>query len=156
MVLIILKVTFSGGLMAQDPREILERYLSEKGMKRTRQREAIVSTFFKTNKHINIEELLSEVRKVEPSVGYVTVYRTLLLLKECGLAHQRHFGDGQSLFEKAGEHHDHMICMQCGSITEFEDDTIEAIQEKIAKKHHFRIVSHRHEIYGCCSRCQKD
>lgn len=139
-----------------NPIEVLNRYLSENGLKHTRQREAIVATFFKTNKHIKIEELLQEVRKIEPSVGYVTVYRTLLLLKECGLAHQRHFGDGQSLFEKAGEHHDHMICIKCGHITEFECDEIEDLQLKVAQEKNFKIVSHRHEIYGCCSRCQKE
>jgi Fur family transcriptional regulator, ferric uptake regulator len=142
--------------MSSDPLKILNSYLAEKGMKHTRQREVIVSTFLKTNKHVKIEELLEQVRKVEPSIGYVTVYRTLLLLKDCGLAHQRNFGDGQSLFERAGEHHDHMICIKCGSITEFEDDRIENLQEKIARAKNFKIVSHRHEIYGCCSRCQKE
>lgn len=131
------------------------RYMDERGLKQTRQRDAIASIFFKTKKHIKIEELLNEVRKVEPSIGYVTVYRTLMLLKECGLAQQRHFGEGQSLFENAGEHHDHMICIKCGSIVEFEDDRIEKLQEEIAKKNNFRIVSHRHEIYGACSRCQE-
>lgn len=136
--------------------DTLNRYLTEHGLKHTRQREVIVNVFLKSNKHIGIEELLKEARKVEPSIGYVTVYRTLMLLKDCGLAHQRHFGDGQSLFEKAGNHHDHMICIKCGNITEFEDDRIEKMQEKIASEHHFKIVSHRHEIYGCCSRCQKE
>lgn len=134
----------------------LQSYLMQKGLKHTRQREVIASTFFKTKKHIRIEELLQEVRKVEPSIGYVTVYRTLLLLKDCGLAHQRHFGEGQSLFENAGEHHDHMICIKCGKIVEFEDDRIETLQEETCKKFNFRMVSHRHEIYGACSTCQEE
>lgn len=134
----------------------LQSYLMQKGLKQTRQREVIASTFFKTKKHIRIEELLQEVRKVEPSIGYVTVYRTLLLLKDCGLAHQRHFGEGQSLFENAGEHHDHMICIKCGKIVEFEDDRIEVLQEETCKKFNFRMVSHRHEIYGACSSCQEE
>lgn len=136
--------------------ETLKGYLKEKGLKQTRQREVIASTFFKTDKHIGIEELLEKVKNIEPSIGYVTVYRTLLLLKECGLAHQRNFGDGQSLFENAGEHHDHMICIKCGKIVEFEDDRIEALQEEVAKNYHFKIVSHRHEIYGACSFCQTE
>ncbi len=144
------------GPVEPDPIKVLNQYLAEKGMKQTRKRQAIVSTFFRTKKHIKIEELLEEVRKVEPSVGYVTVYRTLLLLKECGLAHQRHFGDGQSLYEKAGEHHDHMICIKCGAISEFEDDRIEDVQEEIARSRNCKIVSHRHEIYGCCAKCQKE
>jgi len=136
--------------------DTLNQFLNEKGLKHTRQREVIADTFFRTKKHIKIEELLEEVRKVEPGIGYVTVYRTLLLLKECGLAHQRHFGDGQSLFENAGEHHDHMICIKCGKIVEFEDDRIESLQEEMAKKLNFKIVSHKHEIYGACSKCQEE
>jgi len=143
-------------MQTTDPIKTLNRYLAEKGLKQTRQRQVIVNAFFKSNRHIRIEELLDEVRKVEPSIGYVTVYRTLLLLKECGLAHQRNFGDGPSLFERAGHHHDHMICIKCGNIAEFEDDRIEGIQESIAAAKNFKIVSHRHEIYGCCSKCQQE
>lgn len=150
-----MKVVFNGGPM-ESRMEMLEKYLVEKGMKHTRQREIIASTFFKTSKHVKIEELWGEVRKQEPNIGYVTVYRTLLLLKECGLAHQRHFGEGQSLFENSGAHHDHMICIKCGSITEFEDDRIEKLQEDIAKKTKFKIVSHKHEIYGACAKCQEE
>lgn len=135
--------------------EQMHRYMGEHRLKQTKQRDIIARTFFKTQKHLKIEELLQEVRKVEPNIGYVTVYRTLLLLKECGLAHQRHFGDGQSLFENSGDHHDHMICIKCGHITEFEEDEIEALQEEICKKFNFKMVSHRHEIYGACSRCQE-
>lgn len=142
--------------MDQTRLQQLHEYLSQKGMKQTRQRDLIAATFFKTKKHVGIEELLQEVRKAEPNIGYVTVYRTLLLLKECGLAHQRHFGEGQSLFENAGDHHDHMICIKCGTITEFEDDRIESLQEQICKDLNFKMVSHRHEIYGACSRCQKE
>ncbi len=140
----------------EKPLQILNRFLDQKGMKHTRQRELIASTFFRTKKHIRIEELLEEVRKQEPSIGYVTVYRTLLLLKECGLAHQRHFGEGHSLFENAGEHHDHMICIKCGTIVEFEEERIEHLQEEIASQYNFKIVSHKHEIYGACSRCQNE
>ena len=142
--------------MSDTPQQILDEFLESRGLKHTRQRKVITEEFFRSNKHLRIEELLSQVKKTDPSIGYVTVYRTLMLLKECGLAHQRNFGEGQSLFEKAGDHHDHMICIKCGSITEFEDDRIEELQEQIAKKKHFKIVSHRHEIYGCCSRCQKE
>lgn len=142
--------------MVEERLEQMHQYMNEQGLKYTRQRDAIARAFFKVKKHLSIEELLTEVHKTDPSVGYVTVYRTLLLLKECGLAHQRHFGDGQSLFENAGDHHDHMICIKCGHITEFEDDKIEALQEAVCEKFNFKMVSHRHEIYGACSRCQKE
>jgi Fur family ferric uptake transcriptional regulator len=151
-----MKIIFINKVMSQERIEQLNRYLDEKGLKHTRQREVIAHTFFKTKKHIKIEELHREVRKVDPAIGYVTVYRTLLLLKECGLAHQRHFGEGQSLFENTGHHHDHMICIKCGEINEFEDDRIEKLQEEICRRAKFKMVSHRHEIYGACTRCQKE
>ncbi|MCB1214272.1 MAG: transcriptional repressor [Deltaproteobacteria bacterium] len=132
-------------------------YLHKKGLKQTKQRDLIARTFFSLNTHLKIEELLVEVQKKDPKVGYVTVYRALKLLKESGLAHQRHFGEGQSLFEPAGGgHHDHMICIKCGNITEFEDEVIERRQEEVAKKIGFKIVSHRHEIYGACPKCQEE
>ena len=142
--------------MNEEAMKALQNYLQENGLKNTRQRQVIAETFFNMDTHVKIEDLLTEVKKKEPSVGYVTVYRTLMLLKECGLAHQRNFNEGQSLFENATEHHDHLICIKCGKIVEFEDDRIEALQEEIANKFHFVLISHRHEMYGACSACQRE
>ena len=92
----------------------------------------------------------------EPRIGYATVYRTLKLLKECGLAYERHFGDGVSRYEVAwdDEHHDHLICIDCGKIVEFEDEGIEKLQHDVAAKHGFTLVRHRLELYGMCPDCQ--
>ena len=123
----------------------------------TTQREAIVDQFLKTQEHISIEELLARVRKRHARVGYATVYRTLKLLVDSGLAVERHFGDGQSRYEVVGEHHDHLICASCGLILEFEDDEIEALQEKIAQRlGNFIVVRHRHELYGLCPKAAGD
>lgn len=137
----------------------LKDSLAEKGIRQTRKRNVILEVFFKSGGHLTIEELLDRVRKIDPKIGYVTVYRMLKTLKECGLAHQwqfgGQFGDKHSRFEKVGEHHhDHLICLKCGKIIEFEEEQIESLQEEVAKKHTFRIVSHIHEIYGYCSKCQ--
>lgn len=130
-----------------------ERSLAEKGIRRTKKRSIILEAFFKAGGHLTIEDLLERVKKVDPRIGYVTVYRMLRLLKQIGLAQQWQFGDGHSRFEKITRHHDHLICLKCGRIIEFECPRIEALQEKISKDRHFKIESHVHEIFGYCSRC---
>ncbi|MCG5052545.1 MAG: transcriptional repressor [Myxococcales bacterium] len=131
-------------------------YLRRKGLKTTLQREAIVDAFLETSGHVNLEELLSRAREKNPGVGLATVYRTVKLLEEAGLALSRQFGSGQTLYEIAvvGEHHDHIICKECGYIVEFESDEIEALQEKIARRHGFEIVQHRHELFGLCDKAR--
>lgn len=134
------------------------RWMRERGLKATSQRDDIAHVFFDADRHISVEELYNEVRQVNPHVGYATVYRTLKLLKECGLAAERHFDDGEARYEKAeeedGHHHDHFICERCGRIVEFENDEIEALQESVAKKLGFVITRHRLELYGICRECR--
>jgi Fur family ferric uptake transcriptional regulator len=139
-----------------DTGELKERwrtYIQDKRLNVTAQREAIVEQFLRTRDHVSIDELLSKVRKRQPKVGYATVYRTLKLLVDSGLAVERQFGDGQARFEVVGDHHDHLICVKCGLILEFEDDEIERLQEKIAERlGGFTVLRHRHELYGMCSK----
>ncbi|MFO0613328.1 MAG: transcriptional repressor [Polyangiaceae bacterium] len=137
-------------------RERLETYMSKKKLRSTAQRRLIVDTFFGGTPHVTIEDLLAEVRTHDRGIGYATVYRTLKLLAECGVASERRFGDGLSRYELADdgdEHHDHLICTTCGEITEFEDPRIEKLQETIAEKHGFKLTSHKHEMYGVCAKC---
>ena len=133
--------------------------MSRKGLRSTTQRRVIADTFFEGPAHVSIEELLAEVRKRDPRVGYATVYRTLKLFTECGIAEERNFGDGPSRYELSdegtGEHHDHLICTECGKIIEFHDEHIERLQEKVADSFGFRPVYHKHEIYGICADCLK-
>ena len=135
-------------------RNKLNGYMNDKGLRSTEQRRLVTEKFFGSEGHLSIEDLLEIVRGDEPKIGYATVYRTLKLLKESGLAFERHFGDGISRYEVAweDEHHDHMICLDCGKIIEFEDDEIEELQEKLATKLSFKIQRHKHELYGTCTR----
>ena len=112
--------------------------------------------FFATAEHLSIEDLLDRVRLEEPKIGYATVYRTLKLLKDCGLAFERHFGDGVSRYEVAwaDEHHDHMICTECEKIVEFEDPDIEELQHKVAARLGFTLTRHKLELYGKCADCR--
>lgn len=137
-----------------DTAELRERwkaYIQDKRLNTTSQRDAIVELFLRTKEHISIDELLAKVRKRHPKVGYATVYRTLKLLVDSGLAVERQFGDGQARYEIVGDHHDHLICLKCGLILEFEDDEIERLQERIAARlGNFTVLRHRHELYGLC------
>ncbi len=138
-----------------EPIEVLNRYIAEKGLKSTRQRNLIVESFFAAGGHLNVEQLLARVREQDRKVSAATVYRTMKLLTECGLAQPRHFGDGQTRYETAGDHHDHLICTDCGLIVEFENDEIERLQLAVAKRHGFQVTNHKMELYGVCSKCRK-
>ncbi len=133
--------------------------LKEKNLKSTAQRDDIARVFFSGHRHMSIDELYREVRKINPRVGYATVYRTIKLLKECGLADEQHFADGQTRYENAdsGEHHhhDHVICDRCGKIVEFSDEQLERLQEDIATRLGFVLARHRLELYGICRECRE-
>lgn len=140
-----------------DPRQALRAYLAAQGLKVTRQRELIVDVFFEAGGHLRVDELLSRVRAIDPKVSQATVYRTMRLLKDSGLAQERRFGDGHALYEPSGDddaHHDHLICIECGAIVEFVDERIEALQEEVAAAHGFEVTRHRMELYGRCEVCR--
>jgi Fur family ferric uptake transcriptional regulator len=142
------------GAGSRSAKEPWRAYLRRRRLKTTQQREAIVDAFLRTTGHVNLEDLLSSARKKNPGVGLATVYRTVKLLEDAGLASSRQFGSGQTLYERAGHHHDHIICQQCQHIIEFESDEIEQIQSDIASRHGFRLVQHRHELFGLCEKAQ--
>ena len=143
---------------SSDPSELKRRwvaYLATHKLNTTAQREVIVDLFFRTSDHVSIDELLAKVRRRNRKVGYATVYRTLKLLVEGGLAVERQFSDGHARYEVAGDHHDHLICTKCSLILEFEDPEIERLQERIAQKlGGFSVSRHRHELYGLCAKAR--
>ncbi len=127
-------------------------FIQGKGLKTTRQRSTIVQVFFRMRGHISVEELLRQVKKVNPKIGYATVYRTLHLLVESGIVEERRFGDGLARYEGRNEveHHDHMICLECGKIREFSNPRLLEIQQRLAEENGFKIFRHRLELYGVC------
>jgi Fur family ferric uptake transcriptional regulator len=133
----------------------LASYLEDHNLKHTKQREAILDVFLETRGHITAEALFNRVREAHPGVGFTTVYRTMKLLCDAGLAIERHFDDGVARYEIEHEHHDHLVCTRCGKIVEFECSMIEQAQEEIGKRYGFRLLRHRHELYGHCPECQK-
>lgn len=136
-------------------RSIFREFMARNGLKWTKQREAILEEFLDSKEHLSTEALYLAIRSKYPHIGYATVYRTLKLFAESGIAVERDFGAGQVLYELSsrGDHHDHLICNGCGAIIEFEDQSIEQLQEKVAREHQFKIASHRLEIFGLCSQC---
>ena len=138
-------------------REKLRVQIVNKGLRLTQQRLLICEIFFEElTEHANIDELYQKVKTRNDGVGYATVYRTLKLLTECGLATSIQIGDGTTRFEPVSDHHDHLICTECGKIVEFENDEIERLQEEVAIELGFTLTSHSMELYGVCSdpKCQ--
>ncbi len=137
-------------------RERFEEFLAEKGLRMTSQRRLILDVFLKTERHVSSEDLYNLVKKKDPSVGQATVYRTLRLLSESGIAREVNFGDGLSRYEHeyGHEHHDHLICERCRQSIEVLDPRIEALQVKLAREHGFQITSHKLDIFGICAKCR--
>ncbi len=138
--------------------EVIARFnqrLAEAGLKSTRQRDAIVERFFRIDKHISVEELLEDVRRVSPRIGYATVYRTLRLLVEYKFAEPRQFGDGQTRFDPVfgeGAAHDHVICIDCRRVLEFTDEIINVrIGQVVSQLGTFQLTRQRLELYARCT-----
>ena len=136
---------------------VLKHFIKNQGLRQSSQRDRVVETFLSLKGHTSAEELLSKVRKKDKRVGLTTIYRTMKLLTQCGLAVERKFNRQESTFEPArqGQHHDHLICLGCGRIMEFENKTIETLQEAVAREHAFFISHHVLELYGYCLECSK-
>lgn len=140
--------------------EALEKFYkcqAKKGLKFSCKRAAIIEYFISTDRHFTVEQLYNEMKKMYPKIGYSTVYRTLRLLADCGLASVHHFGEDDTKFEliHKAQHHDHLVCQKCGRIIEFTHDGIEEFQMAVAKRHSFLVFDHELQIYGICKKCQK-
>ncbi len=141
-----------------DPREVLRRYIVEHRLKSSRQRDLVAEVFFAAGGHLRVEELLDKVRRVNPRVSQATVYRTMKLLADSGLATARHFSsEREARYETSDDgeqHHDHLICTSCGRIVEFVNERIESLQRRVARAHGFSVSAHRLELYGVCAECR--
>jgi len=134
--------------------EALKEHLGKHQLKVTRQRELILSAFLR-QEHITAEAMYHQLAKSDPHLGLATIYRTLNLFCDAGLAQARHFGS-QTQYDNVSHkgHHDHLICTNCEKIVEFENEEIERLQEEVATQNGFTITTHRLELYGLCSRCR--
>ncbi|MDQ3132103.1 MAG: transcriptional repressor [Acidobacteriota bacterium] len=138
-------------------KEIFLDHIQKAGLRRTAQRDLILDIFLRTEEHLTSEDLYWLVQKEDQSVGHTTVYRTLKLLTEAGLAREVRFGDNKTYYEHHynHEHHDHMICTECGKVIEFFSAEIEAMQIAAAEKFGFLPTHHSLRLWGVCDECQQ-
>lgn len=143
--------------MMEDPYQYFSDFIARKRLKMTPQRRHILDIFLRDEGHLTSEELYRKVKGERDSIGQATVYRTLKLLADSGLAKAVEFGDGTLRYEvKYGhEHHDHLICEQCGKNVEVFDPNIERLQESVAAAHGFLLTGHKLYLYGLCPDCRQ-
>ena len=134
--------------------EVFQKYLVEKGLRHTHQRQMIVDYLLHSDQHVTMNDVYQALKS--KGIGKVTVFRTLKMLEECRLAERVTSPNGQAKFEIKYErpHHDHLICVECGRIKEVQWPEVERIQERTCKALHFAPLWHRHEIFGRCELCQ--
>lgn len=140
----------------QDRIATFQQYILQHGLKSTTQRTRIVEAFLNAQGHPSAEELHAQVREIDPTVGQTTVYRTMKLLCDSGIAREVQFGDGLTRYEQrlGAEHHDHLICEHCGQTIEVVDEQIEKLQDALALQHGFTPTRHHLYLYGICANCR--
>src|SRR5271167_2610340 len=143
--------------MVREAQQILHQHLKRVGLKHTAQRDTILRTFLETREHLSTNELHRLVQKKDARIGFTTVYRTLKVLAECGLASEVAFHDGIARYEHQYQrrNHHHMVCTECGASVEFFARGIERIEREIGRKNRYLPTRHTFQIYGICKKCQK-
>ena len=136
-------------------REIFTSFLKRKGLKMTQPRETVLQAFLAHEGHLTTEDILHASRMIDASIGQATVFRTMKLIAEAGLARDACQDDGPRKYEHAylHSHHDHLHCIGCGKVIEFFDPDIEQAQEAIFKQYGFTAIGHRMELQGLCAEC---
>jgi Fur family transcriptional regulator, ferric uptake regulator len=144
--------------MVREAQEILHRHLKRVGLKQTAQRDTILRSFLETRDHLSTDELHRLVQKKDAGIGYTTVYRTLKLLAECGLASEVAFHDGIARYEHQYNRrsHHHMVCTECGSSVEFFSREVDQLEQEIGRRHNYSTTRHTFQIYGVCEDCRKN
>ena len=127
----------------------LEKLCVEKGMRMTDQRRVIARVLSSADDHPDVEEIHRRAAAIDPKISIATVYRTMRLFEESGVVERHDFQDGRSRYEEAtDDHHDHLIDLRSGDVIEFVNEEIEALQQKIAEQHGYKLIDHRLELYG--------
>ena len=135
------------------------------GYRLTAPRQVVMNVLSKTSDHLSAEDVYFEVQKVYHNIGLTTIYRTLELLVQMGLAAKFDFGDGRARYElskgpKGYKHHHHLVCKNCGRIIDYTDhikeemELIKQTEEALSRKFNFKITNHIIQFYGLCSKCR--
>jgi Fur family ferric uptake transcriptional regulator len=137
---------------------LFRRYLKDHGLPATRQREAISQVVFSSEEHLSVDEVESRLRRGGTRIGKATIYRTLDLLVRARLVVEHDFGEGFKRYENRLSQepvHEHLICLECGKVLEFQSWEVQDVRARITQKHGFRPARHKLEIYGLCRECQE-
>jgi Fur family ferric uptake transcriptional regulator len=127
----------------------IEQQCIDRGMKMTAQRRVIARVLSDASDHPDVEQVYHRAAKIDLRISIATVYRTVRLFEEADILERHDFGDGRSRYEEiTEEHHDHLIDVKTGQVIEFQNEEIEALQEKTAAKFGFRLIGHKLELYG--------
>jgi len=132
------------------------RYLREKGLPVTHQREAVAEVVFGSDEHLSVDEIERVLRVGGHRIGKATIYRALDLLVRSKLVAELDFGEGFKRYEhrlSAEPIHEHLICLNCGAVTEFQSAEVHRIEAMVSAQHGFRPTRHKLEIYGLCQKC---
>ncbi len=142
--------------MMREAEQIFHQHLKRVGLKHTEQRDTILRSFLETREHLSTDELYRLVRHKDPKIGFTTVYRTLKLLAECGLASEVAFHDGIARYEHQYNRrsHHHMVCTVCGGSVEFFSPELQALEKEIGRKYRYATTRHTFQIYGVCDDCR--
>ena len=137
-------------------KKLLSNALKKEGLRHTIQRQAVWDEIKSNDDHRDAEQIYSALRKNNLNVSRATVYRTIDVLYKNNLIRKIELGDSPSKYENKvnSDHHDHIICVQCGRIDEFVDDKIESQQDKIIDKLGFKMIRHIHQLFVLCKDCQ--
>jgi Fur family transcriptional regulator, ferric uptake regulator len=134
------------------------RYLRDQGLPVTQQREAVAEVVFSSDEHLSVDDIERRLRDEGERIGKATIYRTLDLLVRSRLVAEHDFGEGFKRYEhrlSRQPEHEHLICLECGGVTEFRSREVDRIQAHVAESHGFRPSRHKLEIYGLCRSCQE-
>jgi len=136
---------------------LFSRYLREKGLPITQQREAVAQIVFSSSGHLSVDDIAQRLRQEDERIGKATIYRTLDLLVKSKLVEEHDFGEGFKRYEHRLSRqpvHEHLICVECGTVIEFRSDEVQRIEERMLQDHGFTPARHRLEIYGLCQECR--
>ena len=137
--------------------DIFKDFLQQQQLRWTPQRKLILKVFLQHKGHISIDDLHKHIQNEDGTIGIATLYRTMKLLTEAGLAEMHNFNE-KTTYEHLYQvrHHDHLICKICGKTVEFEHPLIEKYQLEICQQHGFMLKSHRMELFGICNECKNN
>ena len=135
---------------------IFRKYLERRGLKLTSERQALFDELFARHEHFEADELLVRLRTKHTKISRATIYRTLDLLVDSGIVGRVRIGETGYRYERlrAGEHHDHLICNECGRVIEFFEPGIENLQDVVCERYGFLPLSHSHQLRGICKQCR--